>query len=220
MTITSSPEWIAYEARPDGRAFRALMRVAGEPSDDLLAAMVGLGRRVPDWRVMQHTALLFVERGYTSEAFYFAQRAVAVSRGDPRARIALARVYEIRRFLDALNQELLEVHRSIRGVRDRHVRHVLYADLANAFVRLRCYLGRPSEARGWFTYVLKTNTGVVSTFEHVLHATLTSDEHADMRSMAALALARGPLPKGSRIAARVEFAVRAHFLDVLRGKPA
>lgn len=218
MTITALPEWIAYATTRDGDSFRALMRVA-PPDDALLAAMVALGRTLADWRVMQHTALLFVERGYTSEGFYFAQKAVAESGGDIRARIALARVYEARRFLDALHQELRQVQLRIRGVRDREVRRALRAELANAFVRLHCYLGRPSHARGWFAYVVETNTGVVSTFEHVLHATLRSAEYADMRSTAAMALAGVTLPKGSRVTARVEFAIRAHLLDVLRRKP-
>ena len=220
MTITDSPEWAAYAALHDGQTFRTLMRVAGSPDDVLLAAMVQLASSVDDWRVMQHTAMLFVERGYTSEAFYFARRAVVASGGDPRARIVLARVHETRRFLDALNQELLDVHRRLRGVRDRTARRALLADLANAFVRLHCYLGRPSVARPWFRYVVETDTGTISTFEQVLHATLTSAEHADMRAIAAVALASVTLPKGSRIQARVELAVRAILIDMLRRRPA
>lgn len=216
MTLTSTSEWAAYAAEPAGPTLERLRRAAGGETDELLAAMVELSRTQSGWRILQHLAIAFENRGFTTEAHYYAERAVRASHGDVRARLVLARVHEARRFVDAIFHELGLVRLGLRGVRDPRTRRVVRAELAAAYVRLYCYLGRPTQARPWLRYVMHAGRGTVDTFVHVLNGTIDGGRDADLRAIAAMALVSAQIPASSRTGARIQMVVRALFLDLLR----
>lgn len=95
--MRSYPEWTSYVADPSGPLFNALCARAGTPGQGAVTrAIEALVFTTQSWRTAQHLSLLHHKNRRLTEAWYFAELAVAWSDGDVRALVALLQVLEER----------------------------------------------------------------------------------------------------------------------------
>jgi hypothetical protein len=110
--LANMASWKAYAGAPSGALLGGLLKAADRRGDELLELLEHCFVVAGNWRVAQHLALLYVgrfsgfDRRDVVRAFYYARRAVELSKGDPHARLALARVYWERRLHLAVFHEV------------------------------------------------------------------------------------------------------------------
>ena len=110
--LAGSGSWSAYAENPTSGALAALLPVVGGRFGELLDLLEIAFVEKNDWHVAQHLTLFYLgafgvtERCDIVRALYFAMKATELSKGDPRARLALARVHWARRIPLAVTYEV------------------------------------------------------------------------------------------------------------------
>jgi hypothetical protein len=215
--LTQTEEWRAYVASP-GTGLAALHARVGGATDDLLIALASHERMAGDWRVAQHLAILFLERGWATEAHYYANRAVEASGGHVLAHVALSRVMELRRFPSAVLYQLEQVRLRLKHLRgDREKMERVRGYVTSAYVRTYGYLGDLARARPWSEKLRRTRYAEIQAFVPLFHASAHDESglHGDLLRLAALRVAESGVPLSGRAAAKLVRIVRGLLLNVL-----
>lgn len=154
--VASSSQWVAYAAAPSFELLGPLLQVAGSRSDELLELLEGAFADGGSWKVAQHLALAYVGelpfgRRDIVRALYFAGRATELSRGDARARVALAKVCWAKRIPLAVLREVELARASLEGEvasspEDARRQRIVLGQCANLSGLSLAYLGYPLEA--------------------------------------------------------------------------
>lgn len=218
--LKSTPEWAAYSAAPEGPTFHALVRRTGEISDELLQLVSGLAASGGNWKALQHASLLFEQRGYATEAHYFARRSLAASNADIGAHIAMARVMELRRFPYAALHELGAIRALRPGVRDQGLAERVDAYLASAYVRTYAYVQNLDLARPWTESLRRSRFAEINAFEQLFHAAFhdKSGRHGDLLRLAALRVAELAPSQETRTGGKLDIALKGMLMSLLRSR--
>jgi hypothetical protein len=217
--ITAWREWLAYAAQPRAQTFGALAG-RGEAENrvaDVITECIALWRRGCEWRVAQHIALLHQRHGHLSEAWYYAAEAVRTSNRDAFALAALAEVFEERSLPTAALPLLEELRLRTRRIRDRSVRRRLNHAVAEARVRVHCYLHDLDTARRWLRWLTWSRGAQIRTWAQLLSLADGRDQTAAL--MAARTIVNATrLNPDSRLHMRALRVLRLGVLDTVRAR--
>lgn len=220
QAVAALPNWAAYAADPSPLTLADLLAEADVCGlrDVLPSVLARHFNATGNWRTAQHVANELLLRGQSIEvAFYYADRALALSRGNAFARLSLVRCFWLQRFPAAVLHHLYILRHDARAVRPPQRREPLLNEIADLYANVLCYCRRLEEAIPWIRRVLSLRAGRGDTLVQMFAGVF--GEHPELE----LELARRLAPYVQRLSqrdqTRVRHVLRRHLLATLRVRP-
>jgi uncharacterized protein YceH (UPF0502 family) len=211
-SLDRAPEWTAYLADPTPQTLAALV-TAADKRDQAAAAL----RDKSTWKLAQHLSQLSARAGHLTYAQVFAHRAIALSDGDPFARVSLAEALWMRRLPDAVLTQVQIIRGQARRVEEPQRRELLRRGIADLAVRAFAYGGNTRRCGGWVRR-LERQGGTREAWLHLLRGARSTGDTASSW-VAATALAPHEAAFGGRVRAAIRAALLQKLVAVLRARP-